>query len=72
MSVWGEATELLARGLPVRQVALRLQLPEDLVATVGRQALRAKGCPAPGGATPPPGLCGSCSLSAACGAVAVR
>jgi hypothetical protein len=71
VSLYAQATRLLARGLPVRQVALRLHLPEDLVATMGRLALRAKGCPVPDDAPTPPSLCGTCSLSAACGAASV-
>jgi hypothetical protein len=58
----GRIRSLLAEGRTVRQVALGLELPEDLVWTVARTTVSCAGQ----GVKDQPSLCRTCPLTASC------
>jgi hypothetical protein len=63
MSVYAQATALMSDGVPVRQVALRLGVPEDLVMAMATMANpKARGT----GQMAAPSPCGGCPVASAC------
>jgi hypothetical protein len=64
MSMFAQATALMSDGVPLRQVALRLGVPEDLVmamASMANPKARTAGV-----TSPAPSPCGGCPAASAC------